>query len=73
MSLFSDGLFLLRFLLSHLHFSVSACPLHSAPVSFHHPTWHSLQEEKKKKVALRRPSPTLDHYESDLSPELHST
>lgn len=31
LSLFSDGLFLLRFLLRLLHFPVSACSLHSAP------------------------------------------
>lgn len=57
LSLFSDGLSLLRFLLRLLHFPVSACSLHSALVFFHHPTWHSLQE----KVALLGPDPTLDH------------
>lgn len=69
LSLFSEGLFLLFFLLSHLHFPVSACSLHSAPFSFQHPTWHSLQE--KSSLAPSR-SYTLDHYEPDLSPEFHS-
>lgn len=45
-SLLSDGLFLLCFLLCLLCFPVSACPVHSVPISFHYPTWDFLQDKK---------------------------
>lgn len=39
-SLLFDGLFLLCFLLCLLHLPISACSLHSVPISFHRPTWN---------------------------------